>query len=97
MNITIIILLLLLFIGTIFIVINITKIKTQRQTQLSQTSPKVIYKYIPRTFEEEQEDPIPVSDVFETLFSQPSPWIASVRTFDRKKQEKINNYFVNQI
>nr|QBK88970.1 MAG: hypothetical protein LCMiAC02_00630 [Mimivirus LCMiAC02] len=68
MNITIIILLLLLFIGTIFIVINITKIKTQRQTQLSQTSPKVIYKYIPRTFEEEQEDPIPVSDVFETLF-----------------------------
>ena len=96
MSIAIIVLvLILLFIGITLIIININKIKTK--PQLSSISPKVIYKYIPRTFEEEQEDPIPVSDVFETLFSQPSPWIASVRTFDRKKQEKINNYFVNQI
>nr|QBK88882.1 MAG: hypothetical protein LCMiAC01_05640 [Mimivirus LCMiAC01] len=87
------IILVMLFIGVIFIAVNITKIKTE----MTQKTPRVIYRYIPRTFEAEQEDPVPASDVFDTLFSQPSPWIDSVRTYDRHKQEKINTYFVSQM
>jgi len=88
-----IIILLILFIGTVLITIDVTKIKSD----LSRKVPKVIYRYIPRTFEEEQEDPVPVSDVFSTMFSQPSPWVGSIRTYDRRKQEKINKYFVSQL
>ena len=88
-----IIILLILFLGIIFIAIDITKIKANLTTK----KPKVIYRYIPRTFEEEQEDPIPVSDVFATMFSQPSPWIGSIRTYNRRKQESINKYFVSQL
>ena len=88
-----IIILIVLFIGAIFIAIEVTKISTD----LSKKHPKVIYRYIPRTFEEEQEDPVPVSDIFETMFSQPSPWVGSIRTYDRRKQENINKYFVSQL
>ena len=35
--------------------------------------PKVVYKYLPRSFTEEQESPIPVSDIFGAMFKQPSP------------------------
>lgn len=84
---------LLLFVGILFVVIDMVKI----DAGLTKREPKVVYKYIPRTFEEEQEDPIPVSDIFETMFSQPSPWVSSISTYDVRKQETINNYFVSQI
>ena len=84
---------LLLFVGILFTVIDMVKI----DAGLSKKEPKVIYKYIPRTFEEEQEDPVAVSDIFETMFSQPSPWVNSIRTYDIKKQENINSYFVSQL
>ena len=84
---------LILFFGILFIITNIIYI----QAGLAEKKPKIIYRYIPRTFEEEQEDPIAVSDVFETMFSQPSPWVGSIRIYDRRKQEKINRYFVSQL
>jgi len=84
---------LILFIGILFMVIEIVKI----DAGLVKKDPKIIYRYIPRTFEEEQEDPILISDIFETMFSQPSPWVGSIRTYDKRKQEKINKYFVSQL
>jgi len=87
------IILFLIFIGCIFVVIEIVKIKAG----LIEQNPKIIYKYIPRTFEEEQLSPVFVSDIFETMFSQPSPWILSIREYDQRKQENINQYFVNQL
>jgi hypothetical protein len=84
---------LILFIGILFAVIEIVKI----DAGLVKKEPRVIYRYIPRTFEEEQEDPVAISDIFETMFSQPSPWVGSIRTYDAKKQEKINKYFVSQL
>jgi len=89
----IVIILIILFIGTILISVDVTRIKAG----LVDKKPRVIYRYIPRTFIEEQEDPIPVTDIFETMFSQPTPWVDSIRTYDRKKQEKINKYFVSQL
>lgn len=84
---------LILFIGILLVIVEIVKI----DAGLSQKGPHIIYRYIPRTFEEEQEDPIPVSDIFETLFSQPSPWVDSIRSYDREKQEGINKYFISQL
>ena len=84
---------LLLFIGILLTVIDMVKI----DAGLTKKEPRVIYKYIPRTFEEEQQDPVPVSDIFETMFSQPSPWVNSIKTYDIKKQENINAYFISQI
>ena len=84
---------LVIFVGILFISIEIVKI----QSDFYKEEPRIIYKYIPRTFEEEQQDPISVSDIFEVMFSQPSPWVSSVRIYDREKQEKINKYFVTQM
>ena len=39
---------------------------------------KIIYKYIPRTLAEEEEDPVYVSEIFKTMFTQPSVWIDSI-------------------
>lgn len=36
--------------------------------------PIVEFRYIPRTFEEEQDDPTPVIAQFGRMFSEPSPW-----------------------
>ena len=87
------IILIIIFIGILFIAIEVVRI----QVGLLEKKPEIEYRYIPRTFEEEQNDPLYVSEIFETMFSQPSPWILSVREYDQKKQEKINQYFVTQL
>jgi len=87
------IIILLIFLGVLFVAIDVVRI----HAGLVEKKPEVIYKYIPRTFAEEQMDPVYASEVFETMFSQPSPWILSIREYDQKKQEKINQYFVSQL
>jgi len=82
----------LIFLGILLIVVEIVKINSSKNKE-----PQIIYRYIPRTFAEEQLDPIPVSGIFSTMFSQPSPWVNSLRIYDRRKQEKINQYFINQL
>ena len=59
--------------------------------------PLVEYRYIPRTFEEEAISPVYPSDVFESMFSQPSPWLLSIRNYDRRKQEAVNQFFISQL
>ncbi len=83
---------LLLFSGILFITYEVTK-----TAKCQNNAPKIEYRYIPRTFEEEQNEPVYVSDIFETMFSQPSPWIMSVRNYDQRKQEQVNAYFISQI
>ena len=38
---------------------------------------EVIYKYIPRTFNQEQNDPVFPSTVFKDMFDKSSPWVNS--------------------
>lgn len=82
-----------LFFGILFVIIEIVRI----QAGMMEKEEKIIYRYIPRTFEEEQEDQIPISDVFNTMFSQPSPWVGSIRNYDEEKQEDVNKYFISQL
>jgi len=84
---------LLVFLGIIFIIVDVVKIKEG----LVDREPKIIYRYIPKSFDEEQMEPVFASEIFETMFSQPSPWILSIREYDQRKQENINKYFVNQL
>jgi hypothetical protein len=58
--------------------------------------PQIIYKYIPRTLEEEETQPIYVSEIFKTMFTQPSVWINSIQDDYFRKQEDINKYFISQ-
>ena len=81
----------ILYIGILLVVIG------HMQTQKENIEPKIVYRYIPRSFEEEQNNPIDVSDIFKTLFNEPSPWIASISNIDHRKQEDINKYFISQV
>lgn len=81
----------MVFFGVLCIAIAITK------NQQSCPPPQIVYKYIPRTFEEEQENPVYVSDIFQSMFSQPSPWMVSIKNIDDRKQEEINKYFISQV
>ena len=83
---------LFLILGIILIVIYINI-----NAQVLKIQEKVVYKYIPRTLVEEEESPIYVSQIFKTMFSQPSTWIDSIDADAIRRQEQLNNYFVSQI
>lgn len=85
------ILVLLIFIGILFIIVDLVK--------TDQTCPpnRIIYRFIPRTLDEELESPAYASDVFRTMFDQPSPWIKSIDNMLLRKRENINQFFISQI
>lgn len=84
------IILIFIFIGLLLIITNLYKQNNVCPDQ------QIIYKYIPRTFEEENDEPVYPSDIFKTMFTQQSPWVRSVQGSDAKKKEVINQYFVSQ-
>lgn len=87
------IILLILFVGILFVTIETVKMYVNSL----KVQPKIEFRYLPRTFNEDQESPIYASEIFGNMFANSSPWILSVREYDQKKQEKINQYFINQL
>ena len=85
------ILLFFLIIGIILIIIAVT------QTQQLCPTQKIIYKYVPRTFDEEQDSPVYVSDIFKAMFTQPSAWNHGLIEYDKRKEEAMNKYFISQM
>jgi hypothetical protein len=85
------ILVLSLFLGIIFIVISLVKVTAQCPKQ------QIIYRYIPRSFDEEQEEPVYVTDIFKNMFTQPSTWIGETTDLDTRKREQINKFFISQM
>jgi len=81
---------LLLFFGIIFIVIEVVRDNNSCNAE------KIVYRYVPRTLEQEQMEPVYVSEIFKTMFSQPSTWVNSIGNYDREKQESVNKYFISQ-
>lgn len=80
----------IIFIGILLITIAIVKNEQQCPQQ------QIIYRYIPRTFDEEQAEPVYASDIFRTMFEQQSPWVASITDLSARKREAVNNYFISQ-
>ena len=69
-NIRFFIVLVLIF-AIIFITIGLTKANYKCPPN------QIKYVYIPRTFEEQQNNPATPSEIFSKLFDEPSPWISS--------------------
>ncbi len=83
-------LLIIIFFGILLMTISIIKHENKCPANT------IIYRYIPRTLEEEEAEPVYVSDIYKTMFSQQSPWIFSIQDMDRKKQESVNKFFISQ-
>jgi len=81
----------ILIIGVIFVSVEITK------TSFICPKEKVVYKYLPKTLEEAEKEPDYVTDIFRSMFLEPSPWVVSLSDINKRKQEAINRYFVSQI
>jgi hypothetical protein len=58
----------LLLCGIILVVIGFVKSNQQCPP------PLVEFRYIPRTFEQEQDNPIPVSSIFASMFEDQTAW-----------------------
>lgn len=65
-------------------------------TSNNNTDPKVIYKYLPRTLEEEENEPVFATEIFKTMFTQPSVWINSTYDNTIRRTEVPNKYFISQ-
>ena len=85
------ILIMLLICGVIMVIIELVRVDNKCPEQ------RVIYRYIPRTFDEEQDEPVWVSDIFKSMFTQPSAWIRGMDDYDNRKKEQVNKYFINQM
>ena len=48
----------------------------------SKDNSKIIYRYIPRTFTEDQENPVPLSELYGSMFANSEPWSGTF--FDEK-------------
>lgn len=72
---------LIFFIGLIFVIIEVTKVITLK----SAPKPVIKYKYVPRTFQQEQDNPIPIFDIFDDMFQNPSPWIGSFNLYETQR------------
>jgi hypothetical protein len=83
--------LMLFILGIILVTASISKSIGEKSKE------KIIYRYLPRTLAEEQEEPAMVSEIFATMFTQPSTWIGGMNDLDTRKTEAINQYFVSQI
>lgn len=81
------------FVGIILVVIGLTKSSNQCP------APQVVYRYVPRTFTEDQENPVPLDDIFYNMFNNPTPWVSSVDVQRRRNDigENLNRYYVSQI
>ncbi len=83
--------LLLFILGIIFITASISKSVGENNKE------RIIYRYIPRTLEEEELEPAYPSEIFASMFTQPSTWIGGINDLDTRKNAAINQYFVSQI
>jgi len=80
------IVLILFIISVIFIVISLTKSYNVCPQQ------EIKYRYIPRSFKEEQDEPVPINSIFSSMFSQASPWINSFTKQTDVKKLRDSNY-----
>jgi hypothetical protein len=83
--------LIILIIGIILMVIYYILNKEEGFKQ------NIIYKYIPRTLEEDELSPIYVSEIFKTMFTQPSVWVDSINNDEERMQENINKFYISQM
>ncbi len=85
------VIILLAFVGIVGLIIGYIN-------QLKQCPPpKIEYRYIPRTFEEDQNDPAKVSQLFRNMFELSSPWVSGTRLGTiRPSVMNLNKFNISQ-
>ena len=81
--------LLLLFVGFVFLTIGF-----MNQMRAS-PKPIVEYRYVPRTFDEEQKEPPVLTDLFRTMFNTQQPYEYGIGTPPVPKISKSKMYDYN--
>lgn len=85
------VLIIFLIFGIILVIIELVRVDTECPRQ------KLIYRYIPRSFEEEQDEPVWPSQIFKAMFTQPSAWIrGGVDEYDWRRSTRVNQFFISQ-
>lgn len=79
----------ILLLAGVFIIIDVTKMYYKCPLN------KIEYRYIPRSFSDEQDQMIPVKSIYGKMFENPSPWINSF-TDTSTLQSNIDNSNVRQ-
>jgi hypothetical protein len=67
------------------------------KSELSSCDSKIIYKYIPRTLADSEKEPVFVSQIFKTMFTQPSVWIDSIYDDSHRLLRPMNEYNISQM
>lgn len=83
----------LLFTGTALVLVGVLK------SQQHCPPAKIEYRWVPRTFVEEQESPVPVTDIFASMFYESSPFInteSSKLLPPPTQMRDINKFFISQ-
>jgi hypothetical protein len=80
----------LLFIGLILIVAGYI------QSNQRCPPPVVVYRYIPRTFDEEQDNPLPLMSIFGSMFEQPDEFM-KYRGYAMNVPESVETAFERQV
>lgn len=80
------------FVVNLVLLTGFTLLISGYMNQKSEIQPRVEYKFIPRTFKEEQENPVRVSDVFSGMFSEPSPWVYNEDNVTNKLGRRDNPF-----
>lgn len=61
---------------------------------------KVEYRYVPRTFIEDANEPVPLTDIFAKMFVESSPWISheagKLLPPPNLQQKDIGKFFISQ-
>ena len=83
-------LLILLIVGIVLITISLARSAKECP------KPQTIYRYVPRTFDEEQDQPVYPSQIFATMFTSPEPYIRGIYNYDNRKQELVNEFYISQ-
>lgn len=82
-----------MFMGFVFLYIDLYV----RMKKRSVPTEKIVYREIPLSPTDQLNEQVFPSDIFATMFTQPSPWISSVNDLDTRQRDNINKYFVSQI
>ena len=83
----------LIFIVGIIMLVTYFVIKSELKNKCDD---KIIYKYIPRTLGDSEKEPVFVSQIFKTMFTQPSVWIDSVYNDSQRVNQPLNEYNISQ-
>jgi hypothetical protein len=63
-------------------------------------APKVEYRFVPRSLQEEQESPVPVTDIFASMFYDTSAFInhesSKLLGPPNMQQNQMNKFFISQ-